>query len=65
MRPHIDGGRCTGCGACVRACPLRDIVIGLSEAGDGRKAVVLDASLCDLGKACARACPTKAFRFVD
>ncbi len=63
MNPTIDSLRCIGCGACVKVCPLKDVVIRMTGEGDDRKAVVLDADLCDRGRACERACPTKAFTF--
>jgi NAD-dependent dihydropyrimidine dehydrogenase PreA subunit len=64
MKPFVDARRCSGCGACVSVCPMKGKVIAMKDIHGERKACVLDAGSCDLGRACERVCPTKAFRFV-
>jgi NAD-dependent dihydropyrimidine dehydrogenase PreA subunit len=49
-RVAIDGGRCTGCGACAQVCPF-----GVFSAQDGR-AVVADESACRLCGHCVQVC---------
>ena len=60
---------CTGCGACVRACPWDNVRLADRPAGDPRPkgaAAELVAVKCDLcrtyenGPACVRACPVEA-----
>lgn len=53
MAAKIDQVLCTGCGACVEACPTE--AISLSEG----KAQVDDEKCVDCG-ACVDECPTKA-----
>lgn len=55
LYPHIDPDRCMGSGACVDACPEKDI-IGMV---DGR-ATVINASSCIGHGACFHACPVEA-----
>ncbi|MFH1056043.1 MAG: 4Fe-4S binding protein [Candidatus Altiarchaeota archaeon] len=64
MKPYVDQGRCIGCGACVKVCPITPKVVELKDVKDGKRAVIVHPELCDLGRACERACPTKAFKFV-
>jgi len=49
-RVAIDGGRCTGCGACAQVCPF-----GVFSAQGGR-AVVTDESACRLCGHCVQVC---------
>jgi thioredoxin reductase/ferredoxin len=59
IHPHIDPARCIGSGACVKACPEKDI-IGLVN-GKGR---LINASRCVGHGACAAACPVGAITLV-
>lgn len=53
----VDGRACTGCGACVRACPQLLIKIN-----DG-KAIVADSGRCILCAECFHACTFSAMKF--
>lgn len=55
LHPFIDINTCIGTGACVTACPEKDI-LGLRNG----KAVVINASHCIGHGACFHACPTQA-----
>ena len=55
LYPVIDPNRCIGSGACVDACPEKDI-LGLSN---GRSSII-NASHCIGHGACFRACPLEA-----
>jgi thioredoxin reductase/NAD-dependent dihydropyrimidine dehydrogenase PreA subunit len=55
LHPFIDVNTCIGTGACVAACPEKDI-IGISNG----KATVINASQCIGHGACFHACPTEA-----
>ncbi len=55
LHPYVDMNRCIGIGACVRACPEKDIL-----AMRNRKATVVNASRCIGHGACFHACPTEA-----
>ncbi|MBE9505143.1 MAG: NAD(P)-binding domain-containing protein [Proteobacteria bacterium] len=59
IHPYIDPAKCIGSGACVKACPEKDI-IGLS----GGKGVTINASQCIGHGACAAACPVGAITLV-
>ncbi|MBI2414110.1 MAG: NAD(P)-binding domain-containing protein [Deltaproteobacteria bacterium] len=59
IHPKIDPARCIGSGACVRACPEKDI-IGLI----GGKGALINASHCVGHGACAEACPVGAIKLV-
>ncbi len=52
LYPWIDAFRCTGCGACAKACPPQ--VIGIHR---GKAAIVLD--LCQQCGECFEACPVE------
>ncbi len=51
MDYHIDEERCTGCGACAKACPSDAI------AGERKKPHVIDAEKCIRCGACLNRCP--------
>jgi len=55
LHPYIDLNVCIGSGACVRACPEKDI-IGLIDG----KATVINATSCIGHGACFHACPVEA-----
>lgn len=59
VHPHIDPAKCIGSGACVKACPEKDI-LGLS----GGKGRLINASQCVGHGACAAACPVGAITLV-
>ncbi|HNY01477.1 MAG TPA: NAD(P)-binding domain-containing protein [Bacteroidales bacterium] len=55
LHPVIDPGSCIGTGACIAACPEKDI-LGLRNG----KATTINASHCVGHGACFHACPTRA-----
>jgi thioredoxin reductase/NAD-dependent dihydropyrimidine dehydrogenase PreA subunit len=55
IHPVIDPDRCIKSGACITACPEKDI-IGIRNG----KATVINASMCIGHGACFRACPVEA-----
>lgn len=55
LHPYIDVNTCIGSGACVAACPEKDI-IGIRNG----KATIINASQCIGHGACFHACPTEA-----
>ncbi|MBI5344518.1 MAG: NAD(P)-binding domain-containing protein [Deltaproteobacteria bacterium] len=57
--PKIDYAKCIGSGACIKACPEKDI-LGLS----GGKGKLINASHCIGHGACAAACPVGAITLV-
>lgn len=59
IHPHIDPTKCIGSGACVKACPEKDI-LGVS----GGKGKLISASHCVGHGACAAACPVGAITLV-
>ena len=59
LHPVIDVNSCIGTGACIAACPEKDI-IGLKDG----KAVTINASRCIGHGACFHACPTMAISLV-
>jgi len=59
IHPKIDAAKCIGSGACVKACPEKDI-LGIS----GGKGQLINASQCVGHGACAAACPMEAITLV-
>lgn len=59
IHPYVDPAKCIGSGACVKACPERDI-IGLVNG----RASLINASRCIGHGACAIACPIGAISLV-
>jgi thioredoxin reductase/Pyruvate/2-oxoacid:ferredoxin oxidoreductase delta subunit len=59
LHPVIDEGSCIRTGACIAACPEKDI-IGINDG----KAVTINASRCIGHGACFHACPTQAITLV-
>ncbi len=55
LHPYVDVNRCIGTGACIEACPEKDI-LGMRSG----KATVINASRCIGHGACFHACPTEA-----
>ncbi len=55
LHPVIDVNSCIGSGACVKACPEKDI-IGIKDG----KATIINASRCVGHGACFHACPVQA-----
>lgn len=55
LHPHIDLNTCIGSGACITACPEKDI-LGIVD----NKATVINASSCIGHGACFHACPVEA-----
>lgn len=59
LHPVVDPQTCIGTGACISACPEKDI-LGLVD----RKATTINASRCIGHGACFHACPTEAITLV-
>lgn len=55
LHPYVDVNRCIQTGACITACPEKDI-LGIRNG----KAAVINASRCIGHGACFHACPTEA-----
>lgn len=55
LHPFVDPDSCIGSGACIIACPEKDI-LGFSNG----RATVINASRCVGHGACFHACPTQA-----
>jgi len=59
LHPSIDPDSCIGSGACITACPEKDI-LGIA----GGKATTINASRCVGHGACFHACPVQAISLV-
>lgn len=59
IHPSVDPATCIGSGACVKACPEKDI-LGLANG----RASLINASRCIGHGACASACPVGAIKLV-
>lgn len=55
LHPYVDINRCISTGACIAACPEKDI-LGIKDG----KATIINASRCIGHGACFHACPTEA-----
>jgi len=55
LHPVVDVNTCIGTGACIAACPEKDI-LGIRHG----KATIINASRCIGHGACFHACPTEA-----
>lgn len=55
LHPYVDPNRCIQTGACISACPEKDI-LGIRDG----KATIINASRCIGHGACFHACPTEA-----
>lgn len=55
LHPYVDPNKCIQTGACIKACPEKDI-LGIING----KATVINASRCIGHGACFHACPTEA-----
>ncbi|MFH0841981.1 MAG: NAD(P)-binding domain-containing protein [Bacteroidota bacterium] len=55
LHPYVDPNKCIQTGACIKACPEKDI-LGIING----KATVINASQCIGHGACFHACPTEA-----
>jgi ferredoxin len=53
VRPHVDPGLCTGCGACVNQCPVTALSMG-------DMVPEVDADTCITCFCCQEICPEKA-----
>ena len=56
--PHVDVTRCTGCGRCVAACPVRLVTLDLH--GYRKTACIMAAERCTWCGACVESCPVGA-----
>lgn len=53
--------RCTGCGACVSACPVHALTLASTgPGGSGRKLAAVDRRRCTLCGVCLPTCPRQA-----
>ena len=59
QHPHIDVGKCIGCGTCVAACPEGDVLAVVAG-----KAAIVNGSRCIGHGLCAEACPVGAITIV-
>ncbi|AEH60462.1 4Fe-4S ferredoxin iron-sulfur binding domain protein [Methanosalsum zhilinae DSM 4017] len=60
MKIYIDKDRCTGCGACRRACPKGPRIYSIEEVEGKKIAVVKDPSYCLGCKMCTTVCKPDA-----
>ncbi len=61
VTPMCCQDHCTGCGACVAACPARALsLVSEYPDGRGRKRVAIAAARCSGCGTCRPACPREA-----
>jgi NAD-dependent dihydropyrimidine dehydrogenase PreA subunit len=61
--PEVNRKRCTGCGRCVAACPLR--LFTLEVSGYRKNAVLGNPAACTGCGNCIEACPVGALGWKD
>ncbi|CAH2031114.1 4Fe-4S binding protein [Trichlorobacter ammonificans] len=61
--PVVDRRRCSGCGRCVAACPLR--ILSLEPEGYRKRLVMAAFPCCTRCGACAGVCPLQALRMAE
>ena len=54
LGPKVNADKCTGCGTCVRVCPMENIRLTAQVAQTGDR--------CTVCLACVHACAQQAFR---
>ncbi|MCX5791523.1 MAG: 4Fe-4S dicluster domain-containing protein [Elusimicrobia bacterium] len=63
--PEVDARQCTGCGRCVRACPVNAMVLApAGGARNGKRTAGLDREICLGCGVCARACAGRCIGLV-
>ena len=65
--PHVDTRLCTGCGSCVKACPVEAMtLVSANDPHDSRKMKArLNEEICLGCGVCLRACKTEALSLVS
>ncbi|MCL7411450.1 MAG: 4Fe-4S binding protein [Methanosarcinaceae archaeon] len=65
MKIYINENKCTGCGACRRACPKGPRIYSMEEINGKIKAVVVDPSYCLGCRMCTTVCMADAITLVN
>ena len=63
--PQIDEDRCTGCGKCVRLCPVEVIQQKTEENDNSFSVPVIDKDLCLGCGVCVRGCPVQCMSLTE